>query len=59
VVQLLIRFIPLIIFIPFMDKNVPSLIIEIAMTMISGDQAVSGLMGEITLIDRRIETTRK
>jgi hypothetical protein len=58
-VKLLIRFIPLIIFISLISKNIPSLIIEIAMTMISGAQAVSGLIGEMTLMDRRIETTKK
>ena len=43
----------------YISKNIPSLIMDIAMTMINGDQAVSGFIGEMTLIDRRIETTKK
>jgi hypothetical protein len=59
VVEFLVGLIPLIIFIAYVSRVVPSRIIEIPITIIRGAQAVSGLMGEMILIDSRIDTIRK
>lgn len=48
-----------VILIAYLIEIVPSRIMEIPMTIIRGLQAVRGLIGEITLMDRRIDTIRK
>jgi hypothetical protein len=59
VVKLTIGLIALIIFVACMILGLPSLIIEMPITMIRGAHAVKGLIGEIILMERRIAITRK
>jgi hypothetical protein len=59
VVQSLVGCVPLVVLIPLIKEEVPSRINEMPITMISGAQAVRGLMGEMTAIDMRMEMIRK